>query len=190
MLFYRLNAAILISALAGFHGTLKPGRKSGGKRVEGDGRMKGVAGVAAVVVAVVGVAVVAIQVTAASSPASLPVAYGFDGGSGWTHGLVKPRAIYFGVGGNLLVRGLTWVSWSKQTAAGRGVRWSDGCVPSCAAGTYLKIPVEILLSRVRMRHGVSYFSRMTRQWTVSGRRYKSVSRGARSQAHTAPPFWS
>jgi hypothetical protein len=106
--------------------------------------MKGVAGAAAIVAVVIGVAVLA-------SRASLPVAYGFDGSSGWSHGQVKPHAIYFGVGGNLLVRGLKWVTWSQSDAVARGVRWSDRCVPSCAAGPYIKVPAQMSLSRVRIR---------------------------------------
>jgi hypothetical protein len=164
-------------------------RVSDGKQFEGDWQMKSVAGAAAIV-AVIGVTFLAIQVRAASRPASLPVAYGFDGGSGWTHDQVKPRAIYFGAGGNLLVRGLSWVSWTQKAAAARGVRWSDSCVPSCAAGTYFKVPVEMSLSRVRARQGVSYFSRMILQWTVDGRRYKSVYDWTPGHVHGAPPFWS
>ena len=151
--------------------------------------MKSVAGAAAIVAIVIGVTFLAIQVTAASSQASLPVAYGFDGGSGWTHGKVKPHAIYFGAGGNLLVRGLRWVNWTRRAAVGRGVRWLDSCAPSCASGTYSKVAVEMSLSRVRIRDGVSYFSRMILRWTIDGSRYKSVYEWVRGPARGAPPFW-
>jgi hypothetical protein len=150
---------------------------------------KGVTGVIAIVAAVIGVAIAAIQVTAASSVASLPVVYGFDGNSGWTHGLVKPRAIYFGAGGSLLVRDLTWASWTQKAAVGRGVRWSDSCVPTCAAGRYAKVPAEMSLSRVRQRDGVSYFSRMTLQWTIGGRHYKTSYGWSRGALRGSPPFW-
>jgi hypothetical protein len=152
--------------------------------------MKGVAVVAAIVAVVIGVAVLAIRVTAASSSASPPVAYGFDGSSGWAHGQVKPRAIYFGAGGNLLVRGLNWISWSQGAAVGRGVRWFNRCVPTCAAGKYIKVPAEMSLSRVRIRDDVSYFSRITLQWTIGGRRYKSAYRWSNAPVPGAPPFWS
>ena len=152
--------------------------------------MKSVAGAAAIVAVVIGVIFLAIQVTAASNSASLPVAYGFDGGSGWTHGKIKPHAIYFGAGGNLLVRGLNWITWTRSGAVARGVRWSDRCVPTCAAGTYFKVPVEMSLSRVRIRNGIGYFARMTLQWTMGGRKYKSVYSWSRGQIPGAPPFWS
>lgn len=151
---------------------------------------KGVAAVTAIVAAVIGVAIAAIGVTAASSSASLPVVYGFDGSSGWSHGLVKPGAIYFGAGGSLLVRDLTWVSWKQAAAVARGVRWSDNCVPTCAAGRYAKIPVEMSLYRVRQRNGVSYFSRMTLRWTIGGKQYKSSYGWSRGPVPSAPPFWS
>lgn len=152
--------------------------------------MKSVAGAAAIVAVVIGVTFLAIRVTTASSSASLPVAYGFDGGSGWTHGKIKPRAIYFGVGGNLLVRGLSWITWTRTGAVARGVRWLDRCVPNCAAGTYFKVPVEMSLSRVRIRDGISYFSRMTLQWTIGDKKYKSVYGWSRNRVPGAPPFWS
>jgi hypothetical protein len=158
--------------------------------VEGDWLMKFMAGVAAVVAAVIGVAVLAIHVTAASDRAPLPVAYGFDGSSGWSHGQVRPPAIYFGAGGNLLVRGLSWVSWTRKAAVARGARWWDSCLPTCAAGKYIKIPAIMSLSRVRIRHGISYFTRLILQWTISGRHYKSVYRWSHGPILDAPPFWS
>jgi hypothetical protein len=151
---------------------------------------RGVAAVIAIVVAVIGVTVAAAQVTVASSSASVPLAYGFDGSSGWSHGLVKPDVIYFGAGGSLLVRDLTWVSWTHNAAIGRGVRWSDNCGPTCAAGHYAKVPADMSLSRVRQRDGVSYFSRMTLQWTVGGKEYKSSYHWSGGAGPSAPPFWS
>lgn len=175
---------------AAFRGTLKLARISVGKQVEGDWRMKSVAGAAAIIIVVIGVTFLAIGVTSASNPASLPVAFGFDGGSGWSHGKVKPHAIYFGVGGNLLVRGLSWVSWTGKAAMGRGVRWSDSCVPDCAAGTYFKVTVQMSLWRVRIRDGARYFSRMTLRWVIDGRKYKSVYAWRPSAVIGAAPFWS
>lgn len=152
--------------------------------------MKGVAGVAAIVAVITTVVAAVIGGTAASNPASLPVAFGFDGNSGWSHGEVKPHAIYFGAGGNLLIRGLSWVNWTQNAAAARGVRWSDRCLPTCAAGTYIKVPVLMRLSQARIRHGVKYFSRMTLQWTIDGRHYKSVYGWSPGPIVGAPPFWS
>jgi len=152
--------------------------------------MKSVAGAAAIVVVAIGVTFLAIQVTAASNSESLPVAYGFDGSSDWSHGKVKPDAIFFGAGGNLLVRALRWVSWTQKAAVARGVRWLDSCVPSCAGGAYFKMPVKMSLSRVRIRGGVSYFSRMALYWSIGGRKHKSVYTWSHGPTPKAPPFWS
>jgi len=184
-----------IALLAILRGTLKVardfGRRNGaGEQVEGDSGMKSVAVVAGIVAVVIGVAFLANQVTAASGPASLPVAYGFDASSGWADGQVKPDAIYFGAGGNLLVRGLRWLRWTREAALGRGLRWSDSCVPSCAAGRYIKVPVVMSLSRVRTRDGVGYFSRMTLKWAIDGRRYKTVYSWTLAKIPDALPFWS
>jgi hypothetical protein len=151
--------------------------------------MKSVAGAAAIVVVAIGATFLAAQVTAASGSGPLPVAYGFDGSSGWTHGKVKPNAIYFGTGGNLLVRALRWVSWTQKAAAGRGVRWLDRCVPNCAAGGYYKVPAKMSLSRVRIKDGVRYFSRMILRWSNEGRKYKSVYNWSPGPLPGTPPFW-
>ncbi len=152
--------------------------------------MKGVAGISALAVAVTGAAVFAISVTAASSAQPLPVAYGFDGGSGWQHGQVRPREIYFGAGGSLLVRSLTWMSWTSNSAIGRGVRWADNCRPTCATGTYQKIQAEMTLSRLRSHDGNSYFSLLTMQWFVRAKPRLEIFRWSGNIAHNAPPFWS
>jgi hypothetical protein len=152
--------------------------------------MKGVTVISAIVVATMGVTVFAVQVTAASSSQPLPVTYGFDGGSGWQHSQVRPHEIYFGAGGSLLVRGLTWLSWTENSAVGSGVRWADNCRPTCATGTYAKVQAEMTLSRLRSHDGSSYFSRMTMQWFSRGKPHKAIFRWSRNLVHRAPPFWS
>jgi hypothetical protein len=151
--------------------------------------MKRVAVVAAVVVVAAGIAAATIRATAAPGSASLPVAYGFDGASGWHRGEVKPQAIYFGVGGSLFVRDLSWVSWSQDGAVGRGIRWADSCAPTCAAGKYSRIPAQLSLSRVRVRGGVRYFSQLTMQWTINGRQYKSVFAWTGGAVRGTSPAW-
>lgn len=152
--------------------------------------MKGVTWVAAIVAIVIAAAVLAIRITAASSSASLPVAYGFDGNSGWHHGVVKPRAIYFGAGGSLQVRDLSWTSWTRNAAVGRGVRWADNCVPTCAAGAFTKVAAEMSLSGVRERGEVRYFTIMILHWTIGTKHYKSVYGWSPGAVPGAPPFWS
>jgi hypothetical protein len=158
--------------------------------VTGKQQMKGVAGVAAIVVAVIGVAVIALRIAAAASSQPLPVSYGFDGNWGWRHGEVDPGAIYFGAGGSLLVKNLTWSSWTQGEAVGRGVRWADGCVPTCAAGRYVKSPAILTLSRVRTHAGTRYFARLTVRWTASGRVHTDVFAWSGGAEPGAPPFWS
>ncbi len=151
--------------------------------------MKRVAAVAAVVIVAAGIVTAAIRATAASSSASLPVAYGFDGGSSWHRGEVKPQAVYFGAGGSLFVRDLIWATWSQDAAVGRGIRWADTCAPTCAAGTYIRTPAQLSLSRVRVRDGVRYFSQLTMQWTINGRQYKSVFAWTTGAVRGTSPAW-
>ncbi|HET9896041.1 MAG TPA: hypothetical protein VFQ44_14025 [Streptosporangiaceae bacterium] len=150
--------------------------------------MRGITGVAAIVIVVVGMAVLADGVTAASSSQPLPVVYGAGGHSGWQHGTIRPGVIYFGAGGSLLIRGLRWQSWTQNAAIGRGVRWADSCVPTCAAGNYARSPVEVTLSRVRKHAGGAYFTRLLLQWSTSGKDHKTVIRWFRGDGTV--PSWS
>jgi hypothetical protein len=156
--------------------------------------MKGVAGVATIVLIFIGIAVLAVRITAAASASPLPLAYGFDGSAGWQHGVIKPRDIDFGAGGGLLLRGLSWASWTQRTAVGSGVRWEDDCTPDCAAGAYVKSPARLTLSDVRVHAGLRYFARMTMSWTTAGRMHWYAFRLAfqwpPSTANDTPLFWS
>jgi hypothetical protein len=138
--------------------------------------MKGFAGVAAIVMVVIASAVLIIQAAAASSSQPLPVAYGFEGASGWVNPAVKPHDLYFGAGGSLQVRGLRWESWTQNAAIARGVRWTDNCVPDCASGSYAKAQVELTLSRVRKHRGSDYFTRVLLQWTTGGQQHTELFR--------------
>jgi hypothetical protein len=147
-------------------------------------------GIAAIVGVVIGVIVFAVRMTAAASAAPLPLAYGFDGSTGWQHGDVRPHAIYFGTGGNLLVRGLAWSGWTQQAATASGVRWADGCTPNCAAGTYSRMPATLVLSDVRIHDGVRYFARLAMRWSSGGKMEQEVFRWSPALVSGAPPFWS
>ncbi len=133
--------------------------------------MKGAAGVAVIVIVVIASAVLVLQATAASSSQPLPVAYGFGGATGWVQGKVKPHDLYFGAGGSLLVRGLRWTTWTQNAAIGRGVRWTDNCVPDCADGRYAKVPAVLTLSRVRRHRRSGYFTRLLLQWSAGGQQH-------------------
>jgi hypothetical protein len=152
--------------------------------------MKGVAGIAAIVMLMVGIAVLAIRVTAASSAQAPPVAYGFDGSSGWQHGQVKPAEIDFGAGGSLFVRGLRWAGWSQRTAVAHGLRWADSCLPDCASGRYLKSPAALTLSGIKVHAGLRYFSRLALQWKAGGKMREYVFHWSPGAGRGAPPSWS
>jgi hypothetical protein len=152
--------------------------------------MKGVAGVAVIVTIMAGMAVLALRMTAASSAQPPPVAYGFDGSSGWQHGVVKPRTIDFGAGGSLLVRGLRWAGWSQQAAVARGVRWADSCDPDCASGGYLKSRATLTLSGIKVHGGLRYFSRLLMRWKADGRMHRYVFHWSPGAGPGAPPFWT
>ena len=163
--------------------------------------MKGVAGVAAIVMIMVGAAVLAIRITAASSAQTAsaqtassaqipPVAYGFDGSSGWQHGLVKPREIDFGAGGSLFIRGLRWADWTQRRAGAHGVRWADECTPDCASGRYLKSPAALTLSGVKVHAGLRYFSRLAVRWKAGGKIHEYVFHWSPGAGRGAPSFWN
>lgn len=157
--------------------------------VMGDIRMKGVAGVAAVGLAVVGIGF-GIRAVAASGTPSLPVVYGFAGASGWQHPGIQPPAVYFGAGGSLQIRNLSWAKWGDQQAIAHGSRWADSCVPNCAAGKLAKVPAELTLSRVRNHNGVRYYSKLTTHWKVNGHLVTNVFTWAPGAVHGVNALWS
>jgi hypothetical protein len=53
------------------------------------------------------------------------------------HLQVRPRSIVFACAdGGFYVRRLTWSSWDRDRAVGRGVFHQNSCRPSCAEGTF------------------------------------------------------
>lgn len=152
--------------------------------------MKSVPGIAAVIVlAALAAAAVLIRPGASGASPALPVAYGFDGHQGWTRGEVRPRAVYFGAGGSLFVRGLSWASWNQAEARGEGIRWADSCVPDCAAGSYAKSAATITLWRVRDHSGVPFFSAMTIAWRAGGTLHRQTFQFSRGTGTSPAPFW-
>jgi len=82
------------------------------------------------------------------------------------HGQVKP-AEYANVLGCMTsqedIVGLKWTSWAS-VAFGGGIFKVNSCVPSCAAGKYIKYPILTVLWRAESwpKHsGQRYFTRMT-----------------------------
>jgi hypothetical protein len=132
--------------------------------------------------------VLAVRTTPASGTASRPVAYGFDGGSGWHAGQIMPRAIAFGAGGSLLVRQVTWSTWQHGAAHGRGVVWVNDCSPSCAQGSYTKSPATLTLSATRTHDGHAYYSRLVMTWSQNGQLQSDSYRWSAYPGRSLP-FW-
>jgi hypothetical protein len=153
--------------------------------------MKSVLGIAGAIIVLAGSASAAALIRSAASDTSRPppVVYGFDGHAGWAHGEVRPRAVYFGAGGSLFVRGLSWASWNQAAAHGDGTRWADSCVPTCAAGSFAKSAARITLWRVRDHDGQPYFSRMTVTWQAGSKSYRQIFYWSRGAGTSALPFW-
>ncbi len=124
----------------------------------------------------------------AASATSAPVMYGSDGGGppGWSHGKVRPGAIYFGAGGDLFVRPLKWAKWGSYARA-RGTRRQNSCVPTCSRGTFINSQASVTLWRVRTHKGHLYYSRMTLSWTHNGSHKVSYSYSTPPGATS--PFW-
>jgi hypothetical protein len=153
--------------------------------------MKSTLRIAGAVIVAAGLTTAAVSIgsTATGARQALPVALGFDNHQGWARGEIRPRTVYFGAGGSLFVRGLTWTSWGKAAALGRGTRWIDDCVPNCAAGSYARSAATVTLWRARSHDGRAYFSRMTLEWQAGGRSYRQVFRWSPGTGTSAMPFW-
>jgi hypothetical protein len=81
------------------------------------------------------------------------------------HRAIRPRGILFACGdGNYLIKAVTWRSWGRSVARGRGVLWRNDCVPDCAKGHFHHKRAYIHLSRV---HG-GLFNRVTLFYSVKG----------------------
>jgi hypothetical protein len=75
------------------------------------------------------------------------------------------------------------------SAYGRGTRWANRCIPTCAQGTFQKSPASITLWRVRRHDHHRYFSRMTWRWTTRyGVHHKCIYRWGNPYGGTVP-FW-
>jgi hypothetical protein len=129
--------------------------------------------------------------TAGASARTLPVIYGaYPAGVtfSWHNPSVRPPSVWFGADGGLSVRSMRWHYWDRASAYGRGTRWANKCVPSCAAGNYNKAPASLTMWRVRWHNGQRFFSRMTMRWTTrNGARHKQVY--SYSKAGGTELFW-
>jgi hypothetical protein len=81
------------------------------------------------------------------------------------HRAIRPKGILFACGdGNFFIKAVTWRSWGRSIARGRGVLWRNDCVPYCAKGRFHQKRAYIHLSRVRG----GLFNRVTLFYSVKG----------------------
>jgi hypothetical protein len=107
-------------------------------------------------------ATIALAAAAPAGAARVPLFYY----TGFTSPSVRPSAIYWGSGGQLFVKGLSWHYWNGTSAYGRGTRWRNTCVPTCSAGNYVKSPASVTFWRTRWHNGRRYWTRLTLRWTT------------------------
>ena len=81
----------------------------------------------------------------------------------------KPETImiYCGDGGAYIDK-ITWNSWSKDGAAGKGEYYRNLCEPDCADGKIVHAPVKVRLSNLTPRKG-KYYLRTLDMTSFSGK---------------------
>ena len=87
-------------------------------------------------------------------------------------GQVRAGSYDIGCTANGLLVKMRWTSW-RSVAYGSGVLKVDSCIPTCAAGKYIRYPVLTVLWRARpwpQHAGRAYFTRLT--WIFTGKRPK------------------
>jgi hypothetical protein len=71
-----------------------------------------------------------------------------------SHEGYKPKQILIACGdGTEILKGLTWSSWTKLRATGKGTEYRNTCNPSCAAGHFIPYPIAITLTKPISCHG-------------------------------------
>jgi hypothetical protein len=87
-------------------------------------------------------------------------------------GQVRAGSYDIGCTANELLVKMRWTSW-RSVGYGSGVLKVDSCLPTCAAGKYIRYPVLTVLWRARpwpQHAGRAYFTRLT--WIFTGKRPK------------------
>jgi hypothetical protein len=70
----------------------------------------------------------------------------------------RPSYILFACGdGGFYATELAWSSWHPFRAAGRGIFHQNDCDPSCAGGTFHRVPGRIVLKRRGRCPGVHHY---------------------------------
>jgi hypothetical protein len=110
------------------------------------------------------------KVTVISQQVRVPLFYKWR----FANPTVRPRTIFWGAGGGLLVKRLSWGHWNLSSAWGRGVRWANTCNPTCSAGNYIKSPATVTFWRWRWHNGHRYWTRLTLRWIRNGLHHKHI----------------
>jgi hypothetical protein len=61
---------------------------------------------------------------------------------------------------NTVLRHMRYARWSRHSAAGAGVMYTNSCTPNCAAGTLIKTATRFKLERPKRVDGQRRFSRL------------------------------
>jgi hypothetical protein len=79
--------------------------------------------------------------------------------------ILGPCGVGFASENGFQLLGLGWTSWNSTGAAGAGTYTVNSCTPSCAAGSQLSYPVNLMLSTPKLVGGLNVFTTMTIQFS-------------------------
>jgi hypothetical protein len=103
-------------------------------------------------------------------------------------GKFKPRKIIITCAdANFRVKGLTWSSWTRQEARGRGTAVVNDCEPNCAEGTFHNYPIRLRAFRPQLEGGCVpgyVFTRLA--WRFPGNKPEGLPRKA-TRRTVCPP---
>lgn len=103
-------------------------------------------------------------------------------------GRYKPRRVIITCAdANFFARGITWSSWTRSEARGRGTARVNDCDPNCAAGTFRSYPLGLRAFRPRETGGCVPGSLFTRLAWRFPQRKPAGSRRSGTARLTCPP---
>ncbi len=74
----------------------------------------------------------------------------------------RPETLVLACGdGGEMLQGLIWRGWGEQDATAAGELVSNDCVPSCAEGSDVRVPVTVRADELQDGDGVSLYRRLT-----------------------------
>jgi hypothetical protein len=103
-------------------------------------------------------------------------------------GRYKPRRVVITCAdANFRARGITWSSWTRSEARGRGTALVNDCDPNCAEGTFRRYPLRLRAFRPRETGGCVPGSLFTRLAWRFPQRKPADSRRSGTARFTCPP---